>query len=747
MEYIIEYLRRNISLAWKGVFFHLRQYVSFFIAMLVIQTMYGIVTFSNDRNNKLEYGIISEVYDYDLMFIDLNEQQRLTLVNDTMTVFGDEHIFDLVRETPRAEEGSYDRRYDIYIKFVGDKDSALAEFQSRYYDELSSLSKEGFRVSASPMMSYESYRIQSTLYYLAFAAILTAVSVYFMMNLYSIRLNHYSFTYGIYMTFGADFKKLFSTAAWEMLIINFITFIPSCIIAALIDLIIYSAGGSGFTFHFFGIFKVLLLSLIITLTSVTLPMLRFSRQETMRALLAEDNSNLVVSPRKSFDFHKKKYPLVYEFAGLWRFRRYYVKQTAAAVVFTAIFICGAFLSYEKAYSVSLDMPQFMFNFGSNNSYTSTEYKELSEIEGITGIEKNFSCRADEIKSHVLFSKPNVKTSEVIYDEAHPDMAATNFVLYHPGDEETVGILGKGSFEGDLSGILSSDRNIIISDSIKNTYGFDFNPGDKVLIAKNTGKIKEIDGMFTGLELLREQFRFYRFGYEEYTICAVLNDDVTITGMNIYMSDKAFYDLTGMEVSYKSASLYIDKNTDVETTRAIYDSLREYAGYYNGATVRNLEQSMDYKVESSKQKPGTYAAVASLVVIGTPLIWLFSQILYYKKRENEFDILQAFGSTEGEIKRIYVIDAVFSAVLGILFCVIMDWLALKGIYYLTNVVLPMFYRETIRYPFVIPVWALAAALLLTLVSAVASSMVPYILYLKSKEVKQEPSDILAETESV
>jgi ABC-type lipoprotein release transport system permease subunit len=203
----------------------------------------------------------------------------------------------------------------------------------------------------------------------------------------------------------------------------------------------------------------------------------------------------------------------------------------------------------------------------------------------------------------------------------------------------------------------------------------------------------------------------------------------------------------MEVSYKSASLYIDKNTDVETTRAIYDSLREYAGYYNGATVRNLEQSMDYKVESSKQKPGTYAAVASLVVIGTPLIWLFSQILYYKKRENEFDILQAFGSTEGEIKRIYVIDAVFSAVLGILFCVIMDWLALKGIYYLTNVVLPMFYRETIRYPFVIPVWALAAALLLTLVSAVASSMVPYILYLKSKEVKQEPSDILAETESV
>ena len=119
--------------------------------------------------------------------------------------------------------------------------------------------------------------------------------------------------------------------------------------------------------------------------------------------------------------------------------------------------------------------------------------------------------------------------------------------------------------------------------------------------------------------------------------------------------------------------------------------------------------MEYKVESSKQKSGVYAAVSAAVLIGTPLIWLFSQILYYKKRENEFDILQAFGSTGGEIKRIFIIDAVFSAVLGILFCSLMDWFALKGIYYFTNVVLPMFYRESIRYPFVIPVWALATAL--------------------------------------
>lgn len=745
MEYLFEYLRKNISLAWKGVFFHIRQYASFFIAMLVIQTMYGIVTFANDRNDELEYGFISEVYDYDLMFIDLNEQQRLTLVNDTRTVFGDEYIFDIVRETPRDEEGSYDRRYDLYIKFVGDKDSSLIEFQSRYYDELASLSKDGLRVSASPMLSYEDNRLQSAAYYLAFTAILTAVSVYFIMNLYSIRLNHYSFTYGIYMTFGADFKKLFGTAAWEMLIINFITFIPSCIIAALINLIIYTAGGSGFTFHFLGIFKVLLFSLIITIASVSLPMLHFSRQETMKALLAEDNSNLVVSPRRSFDFYKKKYPLVYELAGLWRFRRYYLKQTAAAVVFTAIFICGAFLSYEKAYSVNLDMPQYVINFGADNAYTSTEYKELSETDGITGIEKNLNVRADEIKSHVLFYKPNVKTSEVALDEAHSDMAATNFVLYHPGDEEIIDILGKGEYEGDLSGILSSDRNIIISDSNKNTYAFDINPGDKVLIAKNTGKIKEIDGMFTGLELLREQFKFYRFSYEEYTVCAVLKDDVTITGTNIYMSDTAFTELTGREVEYKTASIYIDKNTDVETERAIFDSLREYAGYYNGATVRNLNQSMEYKVESSKQKPGVYAAVSAAVLIGTPLIWLFSQILYYKKRENEFDILQAFGSTGGEIKRIFIIDAVFSAVLGILFCSLMDWFALKGIYYFTNVVLPMFYRESIRYPFVIPVWALATALALTLISALSSSLIPYILYLKSKKVKKEPSDLSSETD--
>ena len=266
----------------------------------------------------------------------------------------------------------------------------------------------------------------------------------------------------------------------------------------------------------------------------------------------------------------------------------------------------------------------------------------------------------------------------------------------------------------------------------------------MLIAKNTGKIKEIDGMFTGLELLREQFKFYRFSYEEYTVCAVLKDDVTITGTNIYMSDTAFTELTGREVEYKTASIYIDKNTDVETERAIFDSLREYAGYYNGATVRNLNQSMEYKVESSKQKSGVYAAVSAAVLIGTPLIWLFSQILYYKS-EKMSSISFRLSVQPEEIKRIFIIDAVFSAVLGILFCSLMDWFALKGIYYFTNVVLPMFYRESIRYPFVIPVWALATALALTLISALSSSLVPYMLYLKSKKVKKEPSDLSSETD--
>ena len=56
---------------------------------------------------------------------------------------------------------------------------------------------------------------------------MTVLSMLLLMALYNIRLNHYKFLYGIYMTCGADFRKLFNTAVWELLVVSLMTFVPS----------------------------------------------------------------------------------------------------------------------------------------------------------------------------------------------------------------------------------------------------------------------------------------------------------------------------------------------------------------------------------------------------------------------------------------------------------------------------------------------------------------------------------------
>ena len=108
--------------------------------------------------------------------------------------------------------------------------------------------------------------------YYTISAVLLALSIFLMMMLYNIRVNQYKFTYGVYMTFGADFKMLFNTAFWEMFVIMVLTFIPSVIFSTLIVFIMYIPSGFGFTFSAMVFLKVFVFSLIVVTVAVFFPM-------------------------------------------------------------------------------------------------------------------------------------------------------------------------------------------------------------------------------------------------------------------------------------------------------------------------------------------------------------------------------------------------------------------------------------------------------------------------------------------
>ena len=46
LEKVFEYLRRSLTVAWKSVFFNFKQYFCFFVAILIVQVLYGMMTVS-----------------------------------------------------------------------------------------------------------------------------------------------------------------------------------------------------------------------------------------------------------------------------------------------------------------------------------------------------------------------------------------------------------------------------------------------------------------------------------------------------------------------------------------------------------------------------------------------------------------------------------------------------------------------------------------------------------------------------
>lgn len=185
--------------------------------------------------------------------------------------------------------------------------------------------------------------------------ILLAVSIFLLTSLYNIRINQYKFQYGIYLTFGADFKMLFSTAFWELFIIFVVTFIPSLGISTLISYLMYSASGYGFIFNGLSILKIFLFTLVVILASVWTPMKIMSVKDPMSLIITEDNSNLVTSPMRSFNIFAEKFPVKYEFYSIWRFRKYNIQLLTTAIVFCALFIMGLYMA--DIYTTDLYYPR------------------------------------------------------------------------------------------------------------------------------------------------------------------------------------------------------------------------------------------------------------------------------------------------------------------------------------------------------------------------------------------------------
>ncbi len=824
LERIWEYLSRNVKIAWKSVFFNFKQYCCFFAAIFIIQVLFGMMFISSSNNNSVEYQQIKQDQKLELEEVDdegnkIKTDYHYEIHNLTLSQYtfladykGENGVFDeqkqlyvIVDYDKRVNELDDKEVYDVYIRFGKEKnleDSALVtkyykDFERNYISILGNLESDdvSFETKTTMLLEYDNRVAANNATFLVIAAVIFVLSIFLLVSIYNIRLNQYKFTYGVYMTFGADFKMLFGTAFWELFVIMLVLFVPSVLVSTLIVYLIYAPSGFAFAFNGWAFLWVFLFSLAVVFVSVIMPMRLTSMRTPMSLIITEDNSNLITSPRKSFNLLGKKFPLQYELYSIWRFRKYNIQLLTSAIIFCALFICGLYLSNIYMTGIEYPRPQYEMTINPDNSYMGydsllssdirdvnkaflekyPEFKEIEDAEGkkgtyeaLTGIEPTGNAKpvaedldvkqspvteARYINSFMLVEAKDVAfgaTGPFVYDAADaysPYMGegsykVTNDVLYKAVDpdnaNDVLDFLEQYEVVGEPEKILESKGNVqyvIVGDSTSNLKTFKFDVGDKIALSSYKNAVTAVDSNLTGKNLLRRQIRNYEYGYTEFEVCAVIKD-IPSGSVPVYMLNDAYQKVTDRDPVATKLNIYTDPDLTIEQTRFLASELRDIAtesGQSNigSVTVYDLEQNTENAITLDKHYSELFVVISVLILCISPIIWFFSQINYYFKREKEFNIIQSMGATESDVRTIYLLGGLSMAIMSFVVSILLSYIASYAMFYVYNVIVPNFTFEYVRYTFYMPWYALVIAVVMSVACGFFSVYIPYKSYFKHR----------------
>ena len=321
---------------------------------------------------------------------------------------------------------------------------------------------------------------------------MTVVSILLITSIYRIRVNHYKFQYGIYMSFGADYRQLCKTSFWEMMVVSLATFIPSQLFSTGVVWLIYRGEGFDFGYNFFALLKVFLINIIIVAVSVCFPMWRVSRDNVTNLIVTEDNSNLVTSPRRSFDFTKLTFPRKYELASMWRFRKYLAVMIVTAVGFSAVFVGGFYVADLYAYCRDYKTPQFTAELTTSSVYDDTLTSDLAAIEGVEHVAGYASADALSYRSHTLYpSSSLLPSADMVTPQDDNSFRATSDVNYVLADKSLIDALSSDLWDykviGDPHEMLTDESAVIVTNYIGNKKVCDFKVGDTIKVGAFAGR--------------------------------------------------------------------------------------------------------------------------------------------------------------------------------------------------------------------------------------------------------------------
>ncbi|MGM9682920.1 MAG: FtsX-like permease family protein, partial [Eubacteriales bacterium] len=599
-------------------------------------------------------------------------------------------------------------------------------------------------------------------------ALMSAASAVTIALLYWVRINRNRFMYGIYMTFGAGFKRLITVSVFEMAVLSLAALIPAALVCFTLSSLFYGRYGVQPVFSASAVAKVILADIIVSVLGVYTPMKLLSRATPVSLLTARDNSNLVSSPRRSTLLVGGKAFSKYEPLGAWRMRKYYVRLLAGVSLFCAMFLCGVYISRMNMLSTSMPFVGFTVENQSDSDIDIQRgdidylYGKISELDGIDSVEWEISLPASEMMSVMLINKDMrrgisadyVITEDVrnVFEDTEDALAAyaaqgyTNVTYgfkYVAFDEDLLSVFNsKYKIDGDIYSVLRDENTVIVGNTVNNTRKYDFKVGDKVVIAISGTSTAVILDPFDTAGVLSEIMSKNQLEFREYTVGAVIQDCEETEGMfTVGMNYDAYALATGEQPVAKSVTVNIDPGISDSEYSGLTERLTEIVGSFAGE-YRLVDMYGKFYRDLSKQSARTeFGFACSLMLLAlSPTVWFYSQSSFFKKRQGEVEALRACGYTYKAIGKIFKTSGILLAALGFVSAAAIGLAANYAMYrFMNNAWFASFgFGEGIRYEYSVSPPALALCLAVCAVCGYMSSYLPY-LSLSGKMKKHDKGD--------
>ena len=221
------------------------------------------------------------------------------------------------------------------------------------------------------------------------------------------------FIYGLYITFGANTRKIRSLVFWQMMAVGLAALVPSVPLALLVCHALYGylPGGGQLA-------RAVLLALALPALLLAVVTAIAARRTTARTcvllLSAADVSDYVRSPRRSRRVVPLNSPRRLGGLAVWRMRGYSASLVLSAVLPACIFFCCLSLVRSDRLRMSEPIEEYTLHYA--NGFASAQYRgqlasSLADIPGVAGTAIGFTDSAATAGLHILLQGEQLRTPE------------------------------------------------------------------------------------------------------------------------------------------------------------------------------------------------------------------------------------------------------------------------------------------------------------------------------------------------